>query len=72
MNIRFLFVWLALGLLAAGCAGPSNILRFRSLRRVFHFSHVCFHRADKEQDQGGVLDDSLLAETDRRDGRSSN
>jgi hypothetical protein len=60
MNIRFLIVWLALGLLAAGgCAGPKVLTDFDpsaefSAFRTFAFSGLT------DKDQGGVLDNSLL------------
>ena len=47
MNIRFLILWLALGLLAAGGCSKRRRMkirgahRFQSVRRVLFVSHVC-------------------------------
>jgi hypothetical protein len=60
MNIRFLFVWLALGLLAAGCAGPSKVLTDFDPSAEFSAFRTFAFTGLTDQDQGGVLDNSLL------------
>ena len=60
MNIRFLILWLALGLLAAGGCSKSKtyeikvLHRFRSVRRLLFVSYVCLFGDDgqRETDRG--------------------
>ncbi len=60
MNIRFLLVWLALGLLTAGgCVGPKVFTDFDSSAEFSAFRTFSFSGMT-EQDQGGVLENSLL------------
>lgn len=60
MNIRFLLAWLALGLLAAGgCAGPKVLTDFDSSAEFSAFRTFAFSGMT-DQDQGGVLGNSLL------------
>ena len=62
MNIRFLLVWLALGLglLAAGCAGPSKVLTDFDPSAEFPAFRTFAFTGLTDKDQGGVLDNSLL------------
>ena len=62
MNIRFLLVWLVLGLglLAAGCAGPSKVLTDFDPSADFPAFRTFAFTGLTDKDQGGVLDNSLL------------
>jgi hypothetical protein len=55
MNIRFLLVWLALGLLAAGCAGPSKVLTDFDPSADFPAFRTFAFTGLTDKDQGGVL-----------------
>jgi hypothetical protein len=60
MNMRFLIVWLALGLLAAGgCAGPKVLTDFDPSAEFSAFRTYAFAGLT-DRDQGGVLDNSLM------------
>jgi hypothetical protein len=60
MNIRFLIVWLALGLLAGGgCVGPKVQTDFDSSAEFSAFRTFAFTGLT-DRDQNGVLDNSLL------------
>src|SRR6478609_5785801 len=62
MNIRFFLVWLVLGLglLAAGCAGPSKVLTDFDPSADFPAFRTFAFTGLTDKDQGGVLDNSLL------------
>lgn len=60
MNIKFLLAWLALGLLAAGCAGPSKVLTNFDPSAEFPAFRTFAFTGLTDKDQGGVLDNSLL------------
>jgi hypothetical protein len=60
MNIRFLLVWLALGLSAAGCVGPSKVRTDFDPSAEFPAFRTFAFTGLTDTDQGGVLDNSLL------------
>jgi hypothetical protein len=60
MNIRFLLVWLPLALLVAGCAGPSKVLTDFDPSAEFSAFRTYAFTGVTDQDQGGVLANSLL------------
>ena len=60
MNTKFLFAWLALGVFAAGCAGPSKVLTDSDPSVEFSAFRTFAFTGLTDRDQGGVLDNSLL------------